>query len=112
MEDEYGLDDRGDSVGTAAELPKEPPALQHRDGLLDQATDLGVTTVVSALPLLAATASERDVNVVAGSLVRLVRMVFIASVRVGARAAGTSIASRMQRRTVAMPMWKPAASRA
>lgn len=82
VEDEYGLHDRGDSVGTAAELPKEPSALQDRRGLLDQEADLGATTVVSALPLLPVTASERDVNAVAGSLVRLARMAFIVSVRV------------------------------
>ncbi|MGY3676757.1 hypothetical protein ACVWXU_000380 [Streptomyces sp. TE33382] len=37
----------------------------------------------------------------------LVRMFFSAPVGVGARAAGTSTASRMQRWTVAMPMRNP-----
>ncbi len=41
MEDEYSLDDRGDAVGAATELPKKPPALQDCHGLLDQAADLG-----------------------------------------------------------------------
>ncbi|WP_435797269.1 hypothetical protein [Streptomyces clavifer] len=43
-EDEDGLDDRGDAVGIAVELVNEPPVLQDRHCLLDQAEDLGVTT--------------------------------------------------------------------
>lgn len=76
MKDEYGLDDVGDPVGAAAELPQEAPALQDGHGLLADAPDLGVADVVTSLPSLQPAAPEGDSDVPTGALVGLVRPAF------------------------------------
>jgi hypothetical protein len=52
VKDKNGLDDRCDAVGAAAELPQKAPALQSDHGLLAEAADLGMRTVVPTLPPL------------------------------------------------------------
>ena len=76
VKDEDGLHHVGDSVGAAAELPQEAPALDGGHGLLAEAADLGVGGVVAALPSLEAAASKRYADGSAGALICLVRPAF------------------------------------
>jgi hypothetical protein len=62
---EDGLHYVGDSVGAAAELPQEAPALDGGHGPLAEAADLGVGGGVAALPSLEAAASKGSVNLTA-----------------------------------------------
>ncbi|MGY3676383.1 hypothetical protein ACVWXU_000006 [Streptomyces sp. TE33382] len=76
VKDEHALHHVGDSVGAAAVLPQETPALEGGHGPLAQAADLGVGGVVVALPSLEAAAPKGDPDGSAGALVRLVGPAF------------------------------------
>lgn len=73
MKDEDGLHHVGDPVGAAAELPQKTPVLERGHSSFADASDLGVTGVVAALPPLQTATAERDSNRPAGALIRLVR---------------------------------------
>lgn len=73
MKDEDGLHHVGDSVGAAAELPQEAPALDGGHGPLAEAANLDVGGVVATLPSLEAAAPERYADGSASALICLVR---------------------------------------
>lgn len=71
QKDKNGFHYVGHTVGAAAELSEEAPALEGGHGPLANAANLGVGGVVASLPPLETASLERDSNRVARALVCL-----------------------------------------